>query len=195
MIIFGVLLTIFISIAVLILRERSLSAKIEVEIAPSSSALFINDVRHKDGVVKVRPGSYAVVVSKSGFNTSRETITVFKGEAKYVGVALVSNSPSTADWYETHPLDAKKAEGISSKNFDIKTQQQAAKLPIIRELPWVDLLYRVDYGPSMKRPNDPESVALYITYYSESGKTQALQWLKFKSYTPDSTEMIFKTPD
>ena len=179
-------------LVVVSIQQRPLSAKLEVEITPSDSTLMVSGEEHKEGVIKVKPGNYTINVSRQGFESVSTTVSASKGQTRYVGVVLVSNSPSTQDWYEAHPEDAKKAEGISSRNFDQSSESRAQEMPILKELPWIDHLYRVDYGPSQRNPNDGEAIALYVTHYSEAGRNQALEWLKFKGHTSENTEIIIK---
>lgn len=176
------------------IHENSvLSAKLTIQMAPASgSKININGKDRKAGVIKVKPGNYQVVISHPGFATSTRSVLVVKGDNKYIGVALVSNSSSTANWYKNNPGDERLAEAISSKNFAVLQSEQEKSLPLIKDLPLIDQQYRVDYGKSLKHPTDPAAVAIYVTYYSNDGKQQALDWLKFKGYTPSNTEVILK---
>lgn len=170
---------------------RSYSAKITLEISPADSTITINDKKSNRGTIKVRPGIYKVAASKQGFSTISKSVDVAKGKSEYVGIVLVSNSPDTANWYVDHPSDAKLLEGISSKNFDLSSAVQTKNLPLIKSLPFIDQLYRIDYGRSQAHPDDPTAVAIYIKYYSEQGKQGALEWLKFKGYGPEKLEIIY----
>lgn len=170
---------------------QSYSAKVIVESSPADSMITINGKKRDQGAIKVRPGVHKIAVSKQGFTTVSRSVAVAKDESKYVGIALVPSSPATANWYIDHPSDGKLLEGISSKNFDLSSADQIKKLPLIKNLPFIDQLYRIDYGRSQAHPNDPTALAIYIEYYSEQGKQQALEWLKFKGYGPDKLEIIY----
>jgi len=117
---------------------------------------------------------------------------VSKGSDDYVGLVLGSNSPSTVNWYQTHPGDQQLSQVIGGKNFDLAAKRQSQKNPLIKSLPFVDQLYRVDYGQSQKHTSDPDAVGIYITYYSQAGKQQALDWIKFKGFDPSKLEIIYK---
>lgn len=169
----------------------ALSAKVLVQAAPEKSTITLDGKKIRPGQHSIRPGTHTLVISKAGFASFSTTFKVAKDEKRFVGTALTPNSPETANWYQTHPADAKIAEGISSKNSDQSSQDAQAKLPIIKSLPFVDQLYRIDYGRSQAQPNNPDSVALYIKYYSDAGKQQALQYLEHKGVNPTKTEIIY----
>lgn len=174
-----------------VIWTRLYSSKITIQISPADSVVTINGKRRAQGTINVRPGTYSVVGSRQGFESQSKSVSVVKAEIKYVGLLLVSNSPATANWYIDHPSDAKILEGISSNNYDLFSTEQTKKYPLIKSLPFIDQLYRVDYGRSQASPNNLTAVGFYVKYYSELGKQQALEWLKFKGYEPESLEIIY----
>lgn len=181
--------------AAIVMRQQNLSATLEIEVAPTDSTITLDGKRVREGVAKIKPGEHTLVFSRDGFETQTKVLQVSDGKQEYIGVILQSNSPRTANWYESNPKDAKKAEGIASRAFDARSQAKTQSMPILKELPWIDRLYRVDYGGSQADPADPAKIALYITYYSDEGRAQALEWLKFKGHTPENTEMVFTKTD
>jgi len=151
----------------------------------------VNNRGAREGTIKVRPGKYTVTFTHKGFASTSQETTVGKGETNYIGVVLASNSIDTAKWNDTHKSDAAKAEGITGKNQEIQAQKLQKKYPILKDLPFIDNEYRVDYGKSQQNPDDINSVAIYVTYYTDSGKQQAIDWMKFKGYDPTKLETIF----
>jgi len=173
------------------LNRRSFTTKIIIQVTPASSLITLGNNRIKAGTVGLRPDTYIIKASHDGFITDSKTVTVKSGSILYVGLALLSNSSSTATWYQDHPADQQLFEAITGKYFDIVTKSQLDTLPLVKYLPFIDLYYRVDYGQSKTHLNDPSAVALYITYYSMAGKQQALEWLKFKGYDPSLLDIIY----
>lgn len=167
------------------------SAKLSVEAVPSDSSLTINGEKRGQGTYRVRTGVYKIEASKQGFATESRSVLIGRGEKRYVGIALIPNSSTTTNWYASHPSDAKLLEKISSKNFDQLSADQIKKFPLIKNLPLIDRLFRIDYGPSKANPNNPTAIAFYVKYYSENGKQQAIEWLKFKGYDPNKLEVIY----
>jgi len=191
-IIITVILVIIAGVGLLLLHNsRSFSGSITVQVTPASATLTMNDKVVTAGKIGVNPGSYTFKATLKGFDSSSKTITVKRGDSLYVGLALLPNSPSTADWYQKHPTDQQLYEIITGKYFDITSSEQTQTLPLIQDLPFIDQFYRIDYGQSKANPTDQSAVALYITYYSQAGKQQALDWIKFKGYDPTSLEIIY----
>jgi hypothetical protein len=145
----------------------------------------------KTGIIRVRPGNAHVVVTKSGFASQTKSVTAQQGKIVSVSIALISNSATTANWYATHPEDQKELEIITGRSYNSGAEQSVQKTPLIASLPHIDNFYRVDYGQSQAHPDDPNATAIYITYYSQDGKQQALDWIKFKGFDPASLEIIY----
>lgn len=175
-----------------IYKDQTLTSEITLEMTPSSgSNISLNERGVREGISKVRPGTYTIRFTREGFEPVSKALKLSKGERQYVGVVLVSNSQDTANWYQKNQADQKKAEGISSRNSDQLSINQQKSLPLIKELPFIDRLYKVDYGRSERQPSDPKILALYIRHFGEEGKKQALEWLVFKGYKPSELEIIY----
>jgi hypothetical protein len=115
-----------------------------------------------------------------------------KGQDTTVTVTLTPSNEEGAEWLKTHPKEALKRESIGGTSYNSDSEQALKKTPLISSLPFIDQLYRVDYGLSKKTPDDPTATAIYIKYYTEEGKTQALDWIRFKGYNPSSLEIIYQ---
>lgn len=185
-------LLLIVLLLVFALRNSRLNASLDVEVTPSKAGVKLNGKNTDHGLTKVAAGTFKVEVSMKGFETISKTVRLAKGERKYIGIILNPNSSDTQNWYLDNASDQKKAEGISSKNFDQNSKSQRELLPIIKILPFIDQFYRIDYGVSSNAPNDPSRVALYVTYYSEQGKQDAIDFLKFKRVDIEKTEIIYK---
>jgi len=172
--------------------QHPLTAKITLEVSPATSNITVNGVDRKSGEIKVRPGNYKIICTHDGFETVTQSIVVKNGDNPYVGIVLVSNSTSTANWYASHSSDEQLAETITGKNSDLVSAIITKKLPLVSSLPFIDLNYRIDYGQSKQHPNDSSAVALYIKYYTPEAKQQALEWIKFKGYDPTKLEIIYQ---
>jgi hypothetical protein len=161
-------------------KQSSYTAELDISIAPAGSNLKINGHGSDGRVVKLKPGKYTLTVSHTGFADGKSVVTINKGDKRFTGFVLEPNTAASSDWYQTHPDDQKLAEKISSQTFDQIGAQQLEKLPILKSLPFIDQLFRVDYGQSVARANDPTAVAIYITYYSPEGKLEII----YKTPTP-----------
>lgn len=172
-------------------HSKRLSATIETEIVPSGSTLVLNGKGIRSGDVRVKPGQYQLIGKHPGFADAKYDIAVKKGEKKYVGIILLSNSKDTANWYATHPEDRKKAEGISSKNFDASSSQNVADSPFILKLPFIapGQEFRIDYGA----PNGQSGgkSVIYIQAQSDEARADALTWIKGQGFDPSKMFIVY----
>ncbi|MBQ3310046.1 PEGA domain-containing protein [Candidatus Saccharibacteria bacterium] len=123
------------------------SATLKLHVAPSFATITINDDPTSRGNKHLRPGNYTVTISAEGFSPYSESITLEAGETKELVVGLISNDPSTANYYETHPEDAEIYTWAASIDFSKKSQQQLADYPILNYLPLKNSSYSIGTGP------------------------------------------------
>lgn len=161
--------------------------------SPSVSKAVVDGKKGvKQGKVYLAPGKHTVKVSFPGFADKSQTFSVTASSVQKVTVLLIPNSQAGYDWLNAHPSEGALRENIGSQNYLSEDQQRLKKYPIIKDLPHVDNFYRIDSGKSQMHPNDSTAVAIYITFYSEEGKQQALQWMSFKGYNPADYEIIYQ---
>ncbi|HSX53076.1 MAG TPA: hypothetical protein VLF90_01775 [Patescibacteria group bacterium] len=174
------------------IKDRPLTAKINIEAVPSDLSLTINGNNARQGINKVRPGTYKVVGVRSGFADQSITITVNKGDNKFAGIALLSNSPLTINWYSDHPSDRQKSQDISSRNADITATAATQNVPIIKKLPYLGPgnEFRIDY--SFPPGSDPNKPTIVISSSSDGGKQDALAWIKSQGYNTSKLSIVYK---
>ena len=185
------LILMFISWAFSNSRSAQGGSYIDLAVTPSGSQVTLDGKGVKAAKLHVSAGSHTIIATKGGFATQTKKIELAENETRFVGLALESNSTETKDWYKQHPEDQQMLESIASRSFDQNSKDIVKRYPIIKELPFIDQFYRVDYGESKTKSSDPTAISLYITYYSKEGRQQALDWLKFKGYTPETTEINY----
>ncbi len=188
----AILAVVGIAVGAYLLYRHTYSATINLYFAPQSADVKIGSGSGKFGDNFVKPGTYKVVISKKGFATYTEEVTVKAGDIVGVDAALTSTSSETANWYQDHPDDYTIAQTIGDRKADNEHEKFVAGFPIVKVLPIVGLYnsYRVDYGPS---PTVDGQFALFIRYQSEAAKQEALKAIKSKGYDADSYEVIYQS--
>ncbi len=183
---------VLIFLVISLVRSPKNSAKLTVEVAPSGSTIKINGKKVRAGQSSQHAGKITVEVSRKGFKTVTETITLGEYDDRYVGIALQSDDSSTSDWYDKHENDRMRAEGISSRVFDDSTENDIDKSPIIKELPYISAgnKYRIDYGTS--EGDDPDKpVRIFITAPTAAIRQSALDWIKASGWDVSDYKIVF----
>ncbi len=172
-------------------KNKELTASIALEVVPDGAKSTINGRGVREGTTKLKPGVAEIIISKKGFETIKQTVVLKDGEYRYFGFVLVSNSASTADWYDKHPEDAKRAENLSSQNYDKVSAEDAQETPFIMELPFVssDERFRIDYGQGEAGDN---RIIIYISANTQEARNEALLWIKSLGYDPSKMNIVYR---
>lgn len=166
--------------------------QITINTIPDDSTVILGDKQVSGNrQINVTPGTYKIRVSRSGFAEQTKEIKVAKDTNESHNIYLEPNSPEGFQWLQDHPEQAHEAEAEAGRRFEQTVQEVINELPLIKELPFIDQQYRIDYGRSKKDPNNQKAVAIYIKYWADIGKEQALEWIRFKGYDPNKLEIIY----
>ncbi len=192
-----VALLLVIWVFVLGLQSRDKTATIEVQSAvPNDATVTIDQSgvgsNSKNGVT---PGKHIVVAKRKGFEDKSQEVDAKQGETKIVRLLMTPNSQEGYNWLREHPEQAVEYEGAVGEQFDQTSQKATDANPLIAYLPEVHPTWRVDYGKSVKNPNDPKALAIIVTYGgAEIDKQNALNWIKSIGFNPADYEIIYQTP-
>lgn len=134
---------------------------------------------------------YEVPKFKVDYAVQKDKSVVFTITLHIYGDA--PNTPgydSQAEQAKQAALDFLKKQGADVGSLKIHYAEDG-KPPLVSELPFIDLTWRVDAVPSQKYPNNPNVIALSVKYWSTQGKQDALDWIRFKGYDTDKIEIIY----
>lgn len=182
---------------VLGLQSRDKTAAIDVQSAvPDDINVTIDGAKvASNGKVDIKPGNHSLNAQRSGFESQTQTVTVNQGETKTVRLLLTPNGQDGYDWARNHPNQFLEYESKASQTFVQTSQDLTQKYPLIAHLPEIHPNWRVDYGKSVAHPNDPNALAIIITYGgSDIDKQNAINWIKSQGFNPSDYETIYKVP-
>lgn len=181
------------ALAFYLVHASALSSALTIQVAPSDSVVVLDGKSIRQGTLHLKPGSHTVKVSRSGFAGDSRTVITSKHNTKYLGIALLSNSANTADWYLTHQADRKLAEGISSNNFDASSKQQVTDMPFILKLPFLGpgLEFKINYGAPVAGSNGKP--VIYIQADSDAAKQDALTWITHQGFDPSKMYIVYSS--
>lgn len=174
------------------LSNKKPKTGINLLVVPSDAIGLVNGtVIVRGGLSSLPPGQHSITVTRRGFADKNQSFVVKNNSITKVIFILEPNSQEGYDWLNSHPEEVLRAEGLSGEIFDQESRDSREKNPLIEYLPFVDLEFRIDYGASIKNPDDPSATAIYIKYSSENGKAEALEWISFKGFDPEKLEIIY----
>lgn len=180
----------FLFVVLITLSFTQSSKNLSIEVAPDSADLTLDGKKISSGDISVSVGSHTIKASMAGFGTVTKKVDV---STKIVSVALLLD-PTTQeglDFLKSHPKEQLHRESIGGKNTEDRAREIAKKTPLIKYLPFIDREFRIDYGASANNRADTTASAIYVTYYSASGKQQAIDWIKFKGFDPNLLELFY----
>lgn len=193
LVIFLIALTVVsIIIGIVTVNQQKKNATIIIQFAPKSARAFINHKQARE-TNRVAPGEYTITVTRDGFDSYEEKISLTKDSERIIYAVLTPNTDETRFWYENNKEDANLRERIFFRDFSTGSEDAEKKFPIMKDLPFIGpkRIYRIDYGKGSKEGTQ----ALYITYYSSDAKQMALDWIKEKGYSIEDYEIFYKELD
>ena len=198
-----VLLIVGISVANMI-WGKTYSATLDLMIAPSDSKILVNGELMKTGEHRVKPGEYKIEVSRDGFESEVESVSLGEGETKTVLMALTPNDPSTMDWYDTHEEDATIADGVASQMYMEYAEEMTEEYDIVEDLPANTYSYIVGYGDCSDDGGPDFCVVIKaefgyrdeaVKYLQNTGKDMAKYRVKVLDYSSPFVDTKIDVPD
>lgn len=169
-------------------HSNTYSATILLTYTPTSAVATINGEPIQSGKTKVKPGTYTIMIKKDGFASQSSSVVATKDQTNTVSVSLLSNNPSTADWYNNNPADQTINESLGAQSAAAAADQLQATFPVSSILPLAGPSYEVDYGAS---PDKNGQFAIFITFYTVTGKQDALDAIQALGYSASDYETIY----
>ncbi|MGF7229087.1 MAG: PEGA domain-containing protein [Candidatus Saccharibacteria bacterium] len=167
---------------------------IEVQtIVPTDATATLDSKKILTGVeVRASAGKHTLTVSRDGFASQTQTISVVNGQDTKTYSLYLSPSNGTGQaWLTANPGAAIQLEGRGSRAYDQLVTQNDANNPIVQQLPMIDPQYRIDYGVSAEHPLDEHAIGIYIQASNPQGRQLALGALRDKGFDPSDLEIIF----
>lgn len=188
-------LVILVGVIVFSLNQNR-SHNIFIDLAPDGAEIVLdNKGVIKGGGHRLPIGDHIITAKLDGFSEYTKKFSIADNEVTRLDVLLNPVSEEGYEYLRKHPQEQLHRESLGGKAFNQKAGSLAKNNPIIRELPFIDLLYRIDYGKSQRYPNNPSRAAIYITLYNADAQNSALDWIRFKGYDPEKLEIIYSVVD
>lgn len=167
---------------------------IKVTIAPDQVNVLIDNKKNKtikNGTsFKVSPGTHTFKVTRKGFESYSTKLSIKNHDTSELLVAL---TPLTDAARKLVSDDTSQSiiQRFNGKIQTIQTNVINTNYPILKSLPIVERLYRIDACPSKKYPNDHTKIALCVTETDDSLNSYALAAITSAGFNPADFEIIF----
>lgn len=183
---FVVIIAIFIGRAVYL---KINNATLKVVVAPADAKVLVGGKRYKNGEHRIKPGEYAVSVTREGFEDYSETLNI--EENGYGEIYLCMDNADGVDWYSNNEQYAHLCDVVNEHLYDVETAEKYSD-KIFSVTPF----HSFDKGFNIDAQLDEETGKIKITieplscrYERAKGlEKNALEWLEkagidLKNYT------------
>lgn len=102
---------------------------------PSSATVTLDSKSYGNGTIWLIPGTYTLTVSKDGFETYSEKITVAKGD-KNITAGLAAQSEEAKAWADKNSKAYEELEVFANEQSDIAIERQVSRYPELAVLPY-----------------------------------------------------------
>jgi hypothetical protein len=175
-------------------NNRIIKTGVQFYISPSDATIKINDEPiklEKSLQLEIDPGTYTAQFVRPNFATKTETFNVREGEITQLPVLLIPvNEEGEAFLREESQIRVR--EEVTYRLALITGDKIVAATPLTQYLPAYNEVFRIDYGLSLKYPEDTTKVSIYITTEGEEQRSAALDWIRSKGYDPEGLEIYYR---
>jgi hypothetical protein len=173
--------------------------KLTVNVAPRDAKISLNDSSIKIGANYVKPGDYTITISRNGFETYSQSISIKASEPLAISKLLSASSTEGTTYEKQHVEEFSRVADIIDEeeytyNAYSNTEWTEQNYPLLVSLPvYMSSLFSIEYGQSEKYPNDPSKKAVIIYADTPDGKQSALMYIYSMGFDPSDYEILFKT--
>lgn len=160
---------------------------VDITVVPSDATVQVDNTSFTNKKsVYLKPGNYTVTVSKDGFESTTQEITVSEDTTAHIIAALYPVSSDATAWYNEHQDDYYELEGIAGTAANETGQEFINKYPITGSLPIQKATYLIGY----KKTDDQKNIIITITAY-EGYRESALQEIRNLGFDPSNYTIEF----
>jgi hypothetical protein len=139
-----------------------------------------------NGTTHLKPGSYILRSTRSGFADNQQTVIVYKGGHQTINNILGPNSAIGTTWLKNNPDQQLRAESLTSKAVNTAGNLLTAENPLVQHLPFYTSGYHIDYG------KDPAgNASIQITAATAAGRQVAIAQIRSWGYDPTDYNITF----
>lgn len=193
LIITGVILAIIglVGYSVFYVQVYAGKSEVEISLAPSDAALYVDNVRQQKHTLLLMPGKHTIKAEKEGYRTHITDITVTEGQEKQVIPISLAYESDDALVDSTNRRDEfLKNEGIAGAQAQLEGTKFREKNTIVQRLPYRTLLYTIGYQAD---PADPTGNSIIVTIDAPAGlRDDVVAEIERWGYDPTELNLMFR---
>ena len=170
-------------------------ANTDIQASPEAAQITVDGKNNKGGGQRLVPGTHTITASFGGFSTEKQTITVPKTGSVKVILLLEPSSDIGRTYLANHQGEQQRRETLGGTMHNNTVSTLRTTYPILDLLPHTGRGFSIDYGASENTPDDPHTMALYITVPTLGTEQRALNWIRYSGYNPSDYEIIYQYQD
>lgn len=180
----------FIGFSTYIISTRSNKQTVTVNLLPSDTKLLANDEQIQNGTAYLKPGTYTLKASRSGFKSVEKTVVISKPNTLAIDIALEPVADSAIQWKKNNEQLYLDYEGRAGVRATQEGESFTKLNPITTKVPFSNLLYTIGYRAD---PSDPTGNSIILTVDAFSGyRNAAINKIISLGYDPTNYKIEFK---
>lgn len=201
-IIFFLAIFVFIFIAIfsiiMAILDSKKTASLEILVAPSFAHIELDEHSLANvQTAKYYPGEYVVTITAPGFQAQERTVSLSADQTTNLYLYLTPDDGDLS-FYDNDEQEGILFQEIAEKQYQDNLATFLTEHPIANILPYEHYTqnefseptgYRIDYG---KFDGCKSDFCLKVTSYSQTGLTDAKEYIRSKGFNPSDYEILFE---
>lgn len=149
--------------------QRSGKIQVTVALAPRDASFTVNGQNANPNDVYLTEGQYVFTAKKDGF-APLETHSYISKDKKTITMPLIPESDEAKKWAAANQTQYDQVGGLAGQAANTEGEQITQKNPVIRVLPFKNLIYSIGYRNDR---SDPTGQSIIVTVDARAGNRNA----------------------
>lgn len=165
---------------------------VSVSVSPSNARILIDGKEADLGENYLNPGNHTFFAKSSGFESETKNVEIKKDQDNSIIFVLKAGTDTAKEYIQSSTYEQQKREALAGQQANQIGTKTREKNPVIKILPYIASGYRIDYGSSLKNPDDKLAVRIVISAINPENEQKALSLLKSKGYNLEDLEIEYR---
>ena len=193
MVIAGIALGLLIMVGVINFLAHHGKIKVDVEVAPSDSTLFIDGKKAGQGKMWLTKTTHTFKATRQYFGDVSKTLDLNKVDTSIpIYLSPIPNTPQALEYLSKNPKEQQKREAAGAAQ-DYSTQKQLSQDEFVKQLPFFAPggEFQVDYD-AVNDANGNTQITIYVLANTDQQKSDALSWIRSVGADPNKLHIVYQ---